>query len=473
VEQVEEEQAFARCVAAADLRAACRGVVDDLHDRWPLPSAYLLVDGRLRCMASRGYFQVSDGFTTSTGVIGRVITTGLTEVLQDVHADPSFVAAAGGLRAEVCVPVRVHGRVVGAVNLESRDLLPPAAVADAERAAAVLGRRLEELGGLPPPSMAERLAHIAVDLAGQTTVAQVRGRALAGAQELSGLSTAALAELTEDGWSVSECVGPLAHVVGRWDADVLDRLAGWVQAKTSSYFPPGEQVPPGHEFLAGDVRALSVQPLVAAGPVTGLLLTADTEPGAPDPTVTAAMELLALHTAAMLAVARSVEELSRQATRDPLTGLRNRRGLLELLQRSAGEGGWALVLLDLDGFKAVNDLRGHARGDAVLSDVAESLTAAAPDGALVFRLGGDEFAMLAPGLDGGRAAADLGAQLVRAAAQSSRLEAAEAVGASAGVRLLDPASAASALADADDALYAAKRGGGRRAVVWSPELSLP
>ena len=163
-----------------------------------------------------------------------------------------------------------------------------------------------------------------------------------------------------------------------------------------------------------------MQPLVAAGRVTGLLLTADTEPGAPDPTVTAAMELLAMHTAAMLAVATSVEELSRQATRDPLTGLRNRRGLLELLQRSAAEGGWALVLLDLDGFKAVNDLRGHARGDAVLSGVAESLTAAAPDGSLVFRLGGDEFALLAPGLAGGRDAADLGAELVRAAAQTSR-----------------------------------------------------
>ena len=66
-----------------------------------------------------------------------------------------------------------------------------------------------------------------------------------------------------------------------------------MQAKTSSYFPPGEAVPPGYEFLARDLRALSVQPLVAAGRVTGLLLTADAEPGAPDPTVTAAMELLA------------------------------------------------------------------------------------------------------------------------------------------------------------------------------------
>ena len=467
-----DDAAFPRCAAATDLRGACRGVVDDLHERWSLPSAYLRVDGRLRCMASRGYFQVSDGFTTSTGVIGRVISTGVAEVVQDVTADPAFVAATAGLRAEACIPVRVFGEVVGAVNLESREQLPPQAVADAERAAVALGRRLEALGGLPPPSLAERLAHVAVDLAGQVGVAGVRRRSLLGAQELSGASTAALAELGEHGWSVADAVGPLAPVVEGWDDRVLGLLAGWVQAKTSSYFPPGEAVPPGYEFLAGDIRALSVQPLVAAGRVTGLLLTADAEPGAPEPTVTAALELLAMHTAAMLAVSASMEELSQQATRDPLTGLRNRRGLVELLQRSAAEGGWALVLLDLDGFKAVNDLRGHARGDAVLSGVADSLTAAAPEGSLVFRLGGDEFALLAPGLSGGGEAADLAAALVRAAAQSSRAGEPAGVGASAGVRLLDPASALLGEAEADVARYPPKRGGGRRAVVWSPELAL-
>jgi diguanylate cyclase (GGDEF)-like protein len=461
--------AFPRLAAATDLAAACRGVVDDLHDRWPLPSAYLLVQGRLRCMASRGYFQVSDGFDTSTGVIGRVVSTGAAVVVQDVTADPAFVAATAGLRAEVCVPVRVFGEVVGAVNLESRDALPPGAVTDVEQAAVVLGRRLEALGGLPAPSLAERLAHVAVELAGQVSAVEVRRRALLGAQELSGLSTAALAQLGEQGWSVTESVGPLAPVVRSWDARVLDLLAGWVQAKTSSYFPPGEAVPPGYEFLAGDIRALSVQPLVAAGQVTGLLVTADAEPGAPDPTVTAAMELLAVHAGAMLVVASSMEELSRQATRDPLTGLRNRRGLLEHVQRCAAEGGWALVLLDLDGFKAVNDLRGHAYGDAVLSGVADSLTAAVPDGALVFRLGGDEFALLVPGVHGTADAAQVGARLVRAATETPRTGEPAGIGASTGLRLLDQASSERALADADEALYAAKRSGGGRAVVWSSE----
>jgi diguanylate cyclase (GGDEF)-like protein len=132
------------------------------------------------------------------------------------------------------------------------------------------------------------------------------------------------------------------------------------------------------------------------------------------------------------------------------------------------------VLLDLDGFKAVNDLRGHARGDAVLSGVAESLTAAAPRrGRSSSGSAGDEFALLAPGCPARGDAADLGARARprrrrRLPGPASR----PASGASAGVRLLDPASAASALAEADEALYAAKRSGGRRAVVWSPELAL-
>jgi diguanylate cyclase (GGDEF)-like protein len=442
--------------------------VDDLHERWALPSAYLLLDGRLRCMASRGYFQVSDGFTTSTGVIGRVVRTGATQVLQDVTVDGAFVAAAPGLRAEVCVPVRVSGEVVGAVNLESRERLPPAAVADVERAAACLGRRLEALGGLPPSSLAQQLAGIAVGLAGQVTVADVRRHAVEGARELSGSSTAAVVELGEHGWVVAECAGPLAPVVRGWDAAVLDLLAGWVQDKTTSYFPPGEQVPPGHAFLARDIRALSVQPLVAAGTVTGLLLAADAEPGAPDPTSTAALELLAVQTAAMLAVTRSLEELSFLATCDPLTGLRNRRGLLEQVQEAASAGGWALVLLDLDGFKAVNDRSGHARGDALLRAVADGLTAAVPDAARAFRLGGDEFAVLVPDVPGAEAAAALGARLVDVAARRSGPE--DGVGASAGVRLLDAASGPGALGDADVALYAAKRRGGRRAVLWTPAL---
>ena len=196
-------------------------------------------------------------------MIGRVLSSGEGVVLQDVTADPAFVAAVPGLQSEVCMPVRVFGHVVGAVNLESRGRLSREALDDAERAAIFLGLRLEALGGLPEPSLAERLAHIGVELASQSGVADVRRSALASAREISGMRSAALIGRGADGWMVTEAVGPLAPVLRSWDTGVLDLLSGWVRAKTSSYFPPGEPVPSAYEFLA-EAAELGVRLVAAA-----------------------------------------------------------------------------------------------------------------------------------------------------------------------------------------------------------------
>ncbi|WP_019871110.1 putative bifunctional diguanylate cyclase/phosphodiesterase [Salinispora oceanensis] len=83
---------------------------------------------------------------------------------------------------------------------------------------------------------------------------------------------------------------------------------------------------------------------------------------------------------------------------DALTGLANRRGLLRALHRCAERGTQCdLLLLDLDGFKNVNDVRGHDAGDAVLAEVGRRLRGPLRPGDLAARLGGDEFAVLLPG----------------------------------------------------------------------------
>ena len=102
----------------------------------------------------------------------------------------------------------------------------------------------------------------------------------------------------------------------------------------------------------------------------------------------------------LLLLQRQMHEL---ATTDPLTGLLNRRALGDRLNAeiaAAAELGsdacFALALLDLDGFKPINDRYGHATGDMMLREVADRLQAASGEAAIVARLGGDEFAILVP-----------------------------------------------------------------------------
>lgn len=90
-------------------------------------------------------------------------------------------------------------------------------------------------------------------------------------------------------------------------------------------------------------------------------------------------------------------EARRLASTDPLTGLANRRHFDEALREQlAGHRPTALLMLDLDHFKAVNDTHGHPAGDQVLCRLAEIMTEAAPEGALAGRFGGEEFSLMLP-----------------------------------------------------------------------------
>lgn len=90
-------------------------------------------------------------------------------------------------------------------------------------------------------------------------------------------------------------------------------------------------------------------------------------------------------------------ELAHRAVTDPLTGLQNRHSLVARIaeHRTAHPGDWVAVLfIDLDGFKTVNDSHGHAAGDAVLEAAARRLAEAVVSPNAVYRLGGDEFVVV-------------------------------------------------------------------------------
>lgn len=150
--------------------------------------------------------------------------------------------------------------------------------------------------------------------------------------------------------------------------------------------------------------------------------------------------------------------MRRQASTDPLTALPNRRALYAALDQALGTGQQlGVALLDLDGFKPVNDAHGHAAGDRLLRSVAERLRDACPPGATVYRLGGDEFAIVLPGAGSADMRA-LGTGMLGALALPFQLDGNRiAIGACLGSAQARPEDDGDSLiARADARLYAAK-----------------
>ncbi len=161
-----------------------------------------------------------------------------------------------------------------------------------------------------------------------------------------------------------------------------------------------------------------------------------------------------------------LEELSQL---DPLTNLYNRRHLFarietELARVRRGRP-LALVMVDLDGFKKVNDSQGHLRGDVLLKEISTSVAATTRATDVAGRYGGDEFVVILPDTDAEQAVAvaERVAQSVRDAAL--RFDSARPVTASIGIAVAEPSDTVAALLRrADENAYRAKQGGGDRVV---------
>jgi diguanylate cyclase (GGDEF)-like protein len=167
------------------------------------------------------------------------------------------------------------------------------------------------------------------------------------------------------------------------------------------------------------------------------------------------------------------------ALRDPLTGLGNHRAFHEELDRQAAaalryEVPLALLLIDLDDFKAVNDTRGHAGGDRVLRGFGQLLGISLRRADRAFRVGGDEFALLLPHTDLAGARVVASRLLAQALQPSTRTDDSTSVSFSGGVSAL-PAlglSPGQLYAQADAALYAAKRGGRTEVAIFDPAMTI-
>jgi diguanylate cyclase len=163
---------------------------------------------------------------------------------------------------------------------------------------------------------------------------------------------------------------------------------------------------------------------------------------------------------------RQAEERAHDlATRDPLTGLMNRRSLTERLEHAMAMAArhkqkLALLFIDLDKFKSINDMLGHDAGDHLLLQVSERISGAVRESDIVARLGGDEFVVLMEGLPSYQAASEVGKKIVAAIdacfhVHGQRVKTSASVGIS--LYPQDGATTNSLMRNADLAMYHAKK----------------
>lgn len=165
-------------------------------------------------------------------------------------------------------------------------------------------------------------------------------------------------------------------------------------------------------------------------------------------------------------------EMQVRAMHDGLTGILNRVGFTQAMEECLAQPDMkaSLLLLDLDGFKSVNDVYGHKTGDRVLSEVAKRLTAALPPACSIARLGGDEFAVLYPVTETGDAPTDLAQRLIETVSRRFENFDAGRLGVSIGICAIQGEGLTQILSYADEALYCAKSSGRNRFHLFDDRL---
>jgi diguanylate cyclase (GGDEF)-like protein len=220
-----------------------------------------------------------------------------------------------------------------------------------------------------------------------------------------------------------------------------------------------------------DAACVLLLPLTAAGRVVGVVELAAA--GHVEPTVEE-LELYATmtsHAAAALENARLMARLRHAADIDQVTGVHNHRYLQERLRQEVARAGrtgspLAVLMIDLDGFKLINDRHGHADGDRVLRNVAAMLKLTVRENDVVARYGGDEYVILMPDTEeeAARLVADRVVKGIRGQAHPLSDGGEGTVSCSVGMAVLptDGRTATALLRAADTAMYGVKRAGGSR-----------
>ncbi|MFO7586484.1 MAG: sensor domain-containing diguanylate cyclase, partial [Gemmatimonadota bacterium] len=448
---------------------------------------------RLNTVSLRGYGDRADylrarSLTLGEGLSGWAAANRQAVRIGDIRSDPRYLEGLAEARSNLAVPLVVGARLAGVINVESERL--DAFDREHERLLTVLGaqaglailacraqedlrRRIDQMEAL------NRLSRLASE-----------GGAL-------GATLNSMLEITQEIVPKAQC----AILLLDEEHSVLRLAAGQGYQAVARYLeiPVGRGVTgrcaaTGEPQVVGDVQAGSdaldyiqgipgarseaAVPLLADGRIIGVFNAESTEPDAFGESEVQSLTVVARQAAAVIRSAQLLDETRRLAITDPLTGLHNRRHftrkLEENVRRSERYGErLALVLLDLDYFKNVNDRFGHQVGDRALQLLAGALRDAVRESDQTARIGGEEFALVLLRCEHELALsiAERVRERIRGLALEELPEVDMELSASVGVAFFpdDGGDPKSLMRAADEALYRAKRMG-RDQVVLASEL---
>ncbi len=391
-----------------------------------------------------------------------------------------------------CTPLLDHGQLRGllVVDRESREAFTDEEQATLSNAARYVLRAIENERVFVQLERAKveqgKLYRAAGALAAATTEAQVIEAGVNGAREFAAFDFAVVTLFDRNtseheicavsGENSGELVGQrFKHNSGLVSMVVANRHA----LPYRGDYDPSRQVVFTRRLVPPDMPSLLVLPLLVHERALGTLVLGSRRKGAFGDAVRPTLEVLASHVAVSLANARMLARLEEMATLDGLTGLYNKRALIEVAAqklKSAKRFNKPLSLLvcDIDHFKKVNDTYGHDVGDVVIKGFADVLKRVKRDTDAVGRFGGEEFVIVCEETDE-RGAEQL-AERIRSELQAVKFPTELGtlqVTCSVGVA---PCPAAGQTWEqlfkaTDEALYASKRGGRNRVTVWTPRLS--
>ena len=421
-----------------------------------------------------GAFVRDDSVITSLGfAAGRVPLRELVEVARGERQ--AIELASGALAATIAVPLEdpQHGRIVFA--RAGLDAFRPEEVIVLRGMARILGMTLNTIRTLESLRSRQRLLELSASIQNAITLRaplpEVLDLITAGARELLGDTIVRLRLLDAEDQRRTRTVaasGPECALQPYAEFGLVGSGVGGMAIAQNrlvvveDYAALPEAWP---EFVERGLQAAMAAPIHDEGAVVGSIVVASYAPGRVYSQ--SEQELLvtfAQHASLALLDARTVDKLLQQALQDPLTALANRTLFLDRLEhasaRAEREGSsLAVLFIDVDRFKNVNDSFGHAIGDAVLIEVGQRLRALTRATDTVARFGGDEFAVLIEDTNGQSVAARLASTIIDRLRQVFVIEGKEIfLTASIGIALARRRSE-DPVRDADLAMYRAKTRG--------------